>query len=66
MSQDRKCKGCGVPLSGHPNKRFCTQRCKDRYHNTTNPRGIGARHERGSYAEYAETIHPFSSESFDE
>lgn len=32
---------CGKTFTGHPNKRFCNLRCKDRYHNTHNPRGYG-------------------------
>lgn len=36
----RRCKGCSTPINHkHVNAKFCCQRCKDRYHNTTNPRG---------------------------
>ncbi len=26
----------------HQRKRFCSNKCKDRWHNTNNPRGMGA------------------------
>lgn len=32
MSQ-RVCPCCGSAIVGHPNKRFCDQKCKDRHHN---------------------------------
>lgn len=35
----RDCPCCGEAFTGHPNKRFCGQVCKDRWHNATNPRG---------------------------
>lgn len=39
------CKNCGIKISGHPNKKFCSNKginnCKDAYHNRTNPRGRG-------------------------
>lgn len=38
----KKCKGCPKSFEGHPLKKFCSQKCKDRYHNTVNPRGYGA------------------------
>jgi hypothetical protein len=41
----RTCPCCGKPIVGHPNKKFCNSRCKDRYHNATNPRGIQAGRE---------------------
>lgn len=39
MSQ-RKCDQCGKPL-GPRRKRFCSNKCKDRWHNFHNPRGYG-------------------------
>ena len=39
----KACKGCEKKITGHPNKRFCGPRCKDRYWNTVNPRGYGLR-----------------------
>lgn len=62
----RKCQCCGKPLSGHPNKKFCDARCKDRHHNTVNPRGYGVRRDDGGLREYMGTVHPFSSEAFEE
>lgn len=35
----RSCPSCGDPVSGHPNKKFCGAKCKDRHHNLLNPRG---------------------------
>jgi ribosomal protein L24E len=32
-----KCDFCGKP---HHRKRFCSDKCKDRWHNKHNPRGI--------------------------
>lgn len=34
-----KCEHCGKE---HNRKRFCSNNCKDRYHNKHNPRGIAA------------------------
>lgn len=44
----RICPSCGEAFEGHPNKRFCSLRCKDRWHNATNPRGI----QRGAFEPY--------------
>lgn len=46
MTEQRTCPTCGNRITGHPNKRFCGKRCKDRYHNEHNPRGYGAVRER--------------------
>ena len=35
------CPNCYKNVKGHPNKKFCCQKCKDRYHNKHNPRGWG-------------------------
>ncbi len=35
----KKCPTCGSAVIGHPNKKFCCQRCKDKFHNWENPRG---------------------------
>lgn len=61
----RKCPNCGNRVHGHPNKRFCGQRCKDKYHNRTNPRGYYAPENKDDWERYAETVHPFSSEAFE-
>lgn len=63
---ERKCSCCGKKISGHPNKKFCNQRCKDRHHNTINPRGYGARNGDGGLRDYMDTVHPFSDEAFRE
>lgn len=39
-----KCEQCG---NKHNRKRFCSNKCKDRYHNTHNPRGL-ARYALGN------------------
>ena len=40
-----KCKNCHKKMTGHPNKRFCSNKgignCKDLFHNEKNPRGYG-------------------------
>lgn len=36
----KTCQQCGKP---HNRKKFCSNRCKDRWHNTHNPRGYGLR-----------------------
>lgn len=38
----KNCPNCGNIVRGHPNKKFCGQRCKDRFHNENNPRGYFA------------------------
>ncbi len=35
----KRCPKCGSVVEGHPNKKFCGQRCKDSFHNWANPRG---------------------------
>lgn len=65
-TMDRYCPHCGKPFTGHMNKKFCGPKCKDRYHNTHNPRGLDARKESESWESYAETVHPFSSEAFEQ
>lgn len=35
----RRCPRCRNIVLGHPNKKFCGTKCKDRYHNDNNPRG---------------------------
>jgi hypothetical protein len=47
----KKCPNCGKKVVGHPNKRFCRSKCKDRFHNTNNPRGYFA-HLNPSHPEY--------------
>jgi hypothetical protein len=50
---NKKCPQCGKRVIGHPNKRFCKQKCKDGYHNARKP-----------LSPWAE-VHPFSSEAFE-
>ena len=39
----RKCKLCQKSIEHkHANAKFCNQKCKDKYHNITNPRGYFA------------------------
>jgi hypothetical protein len=33
----KRCPTCDGGVTGHPNKRFCGPKCKDRYHNMANP-----------------------------
>jgi hydrogenase maturation factor HypF (carbamoyltransferase family) len=58
------CPNCNARFRGHPNKKFCRRACKDAYHNEHNPRGYQA--TRALFREHADTIHPFSSEAFEE
>lgn len=69
----KTCPWCGAKVKGHPNKKFCNQRHKDAYHNTTNPRGYGVDPDRPEYRSDLDpdfdprnSIHPFSSEAFEE
>lgn len=62
----KRCPHCGSPINGHKNKKFCGSKCKDRYHNKHNPRGYFARDEKSDWDRYAETVHPFSSEAFEQ
>lgn len=39
-SNSKKCLYCG---KSHNRKKFCSNRCKDKWHNTHNPRGYGLR-----------------------
>lgn len=41
----KRCPHCGSKIIGHPNKKFCGQKCKDRFHNQHNPRGYGLKRE---------------------
>jgi hypothetical protein len=39
----KRCRYCGAKMPGaHPNRQFCCQKHKDRYHNENNPRGYFA------------------------
>ena len=40
MSKVRRCPWCNKVVVGHPNKKFCNTKHKDKYHNTKNHRGI--------------------------
>jgi hypothetical protein len=39
----RICPTCTKPITGHPNKKFCDSRCKDRHHNKQPGRATKAR-----------------------
>jgi hypothetical protein len=43
MHMAKHCPNCNRKVTGHPNKKFCGSKCKDRYHNRVNPRGYGLR-----------------------
>ena len=58
-----ECKQCGKP---HNRKKFCSNKCKDKFHNLNNPRGkfshLAQTSAQDSIDDYHESIHPFSSE----
>lgn len=46
----RRCKNCdNIIAHKHINAKFCGQKCKDKYHNRTNPRGKFAYKKAKSY-----------------
>ena len=50
-----KCDHCGKV---HQRKRFCSNKCKDRFHNKFNPRGIAApRNDQGVVMTMKEQMH---------
>lgn len=58
----KNCKYCGSKMiKAHPNKKFCSQKHKDRYHNERNPRGIFS-HLHPDNINLEDEEHPFSSE----
>jgi len=54
----KQCEGPGCTKPARI--RFCSNKCKDRYHNLHNPRGIFAHLKDDEYEHYDD--HPFSSE----
>lgn len=53
----RKCPTCGKSIEHkHLNARFCCTKCKDRYHNTNNPRGYYSPDNK----DIEDDDHPFS------
>ena len=57
-----KCARCGKE---HNRKKFCSNRCKDRYHNLHNPRGIFA-HLHGQKRNNSEDDEDLVSGTWDE
>lgn len=56
-----RCKQCGRE---HNRKKFCSNKCKDRYHNMHNPRGKCAHFANGMQGDGIHPIgygHPFAS-----
>jgi len=50
-------------------RKFCSNKCKDQYHNLHNPRGVFAylnpsNPEYDPDRAYADSVHPFSDEAF--
>lgn len=59
-----KCIQCGKE---HNRRKFCSNKCKDRYHNIANPRGIFAHLAQPTMAgdigaRADDDVHPFSEE----
>lgn len=68
-TEQRECLYCRRPFTvRHPSQKFCGKRnngrhlCKDKYHNSLR---FGAP-EKDDWSLYADSIHPFSSEAFEE
>jgi len=62
----RKCKLCSKSIEHkHVNAKFCNKKCKDNFHNITNPRGYFAHLANGADVDYKfyEDDHIFSSEA---
>jgi ribosomal protein S27AE len=63
-TKKRRCPNCGKVVIGHPNKKFCKQKCRDRYHNDRNPRGFFSHLNQNSPDYYADDdTHPFDSDA---
>lgn len=69
-TEQRECLYCKRPFTvRHPSQKFCGKRsngrhlCKDRYHNSFR---FGPPPGRDSWSDYYETVHPSSSEAFEE
>lgn len=61
----RKCKGCSKDISHkHPNAKFHSKECKDRYWNRVNPRGYGV-YDLQDAVEFELSNEPFSNEEHD-
>lgn len=65
VKAQRTCPQCGNRIKGHPNKKFCGPKCKDKYHNSRNPRGYYAYMKPSGDVERDpdDDEHPFSSEA---
>jgi hypothetical protein len=62
-----KCLWCNTKLTGN-RKKFCSNKHKDKWHNTTNPRGFGTRITRSREDAYnhdpvEDDMHPHDSYS---
>lgn len=63
------CSECGkLTKKTHPNKKFCSKRCKDVYHNWNNPRGKYAYLNKNNPdylpgQRYADNLHPFEEDA---
>ena len=51
VTNNKKCPYCNNKIIGHPNKKFCNQSHKDKYHNTVNPRGYYKHLKENDYDE---------------
>jgi len=56
--KEKRCPYCDNIIKGHPNKRFCNQKHKDKYHNFHNPRGYYKDVEFFGRENIEDTMHP--------
>lgn len=56
------CLECRKVLTGNRRK-FCCNKCKDRYHNKHNPRGYYSHLADSNIEDWADDEHPFSTEA---
>ena len=54
----KRCPYCNSIIKGHSNKKFCSTKHKDRYHNIHNPRGYGLKRYSIEPEYIEDSMHP--------